>query len=110
MKADTITVESLMEKLRHTGPGLSYSSRRLLYEIAIIESPHLTTTRTLELSRWDRFRIWIENLADEADVYYHFPRVQRAITEPVRKVFRIGNRFYCHPSIAAELRKWRDGE
>lgn len=73
--------------------------------ISIVESPHLVTTRPRVLSHWERFRVWVESLADRAEVYYHYPRVARTVTEPSNKIVLMGGVFYCHPAMARKLRE-----
>ena len=76
-----------------------------LPSMPIVESPHLVTTRTRVLSRWEKFRVRVESLADRAEVYYHYPRVARTVTEPSNKIVLMGGVFYCHPTMAQKLRE-----
>ncbi len=72
--------------------------------LTIIETPHLTETRMLALSRWGRFRAWIEGLTDRADLQYPFPRIRRSETVPSSKVLVMGSRLVCHPDVARQIR------
>jgi hypothetical protein len=73
--------------------------------IPVVESPYLVTTRTRVLSRWEKFRVWVESLADRAEIYYHYPRVARTVTEPSNKIVLMGGVFYCHPVMSQRLRE-----
>lgn len=73
--------------------------------IPIVETPHLVITRTRVLSIWEKFRVWIESLADRAEIYYHYPRVVRTVIEPSNKILFMNGAFYCHPTTARKLRQ-----
>lgn len=71
----------------------------------LISVPSMVTTEARTLTRWERFRVWVESLADRAEILYHYPRVQRTVTKPMSKVVIIGDRVYCHPAVIQQLRE-----
>jgi hypothetical protein len=94
-----LTLESLAAVVdRHRGalaPGPMASSWKDLWHFSspfpIIVTDYLPAEQPRKLTRWERFRVWVEDLADRADVYYHYPRVRR--TEPA-KGYLIGRDLY----------------
>lgn len=72
--------------------------------LVIIETPYLTETKVFSLGRWGRFRAWVEDLTDRADLHYPFSRVLRSNTVPSPKVLIMGSRVYCHPEVARQIR------
>lgn len=72
--------------------------------LPVVLSENLTVSTPRALSRWERFRVWVEGLADRAEVYYHFPRVQRVEVKPSPDALLIGERLYMHPATWARLR------
>jgi len=89
----TLTMESLKEavdKLRSFGcipPGsmaTTWSSpwHPIGFAPRFFVSDYLPAATPRKLTRWERFRVWVEDLADRADVYYYYPRVKRV--EPAR--------------------------
>lgn len=77
-----------------------------LPRLKIVQDATMVTTSPRQLDRWERFRVWVENLADRAGVYYHFPRVRRTETKPSTQVIRMGDTLICHPVIARAIRDW----
>lgn len=102
MSDDTLTMERLLADMDRLGLGAG--SRRfggLCFPPRVVVSDYLPVEQPRKLTRWERFRVWVENLADRAEVYYHYPRVKR--TEPT-PAYLIGDRLYVTPRTAAAIR------
>lgn len=97
-----LTMEKLLADLDRFGlgsaprafDGLGFSPR-------VIVSNYLPNEQPCKLTRWERFRVWVENLADRAEVYYHYPRVKR--TEP-GPAYLIGRDLYVPTRMAAAIK------
>lgn len=112
-EGDVLTLESLnatMERLRGMGcvePGAMASwsgpwhSRDPLFGLrtVVVSDAYLPAERPRKLTRWERFRVWVEDLADRADCYYHYPRVKR--TEPAPAGYLFGRNLLVVRSDAA---------
>lgn len=88
-------MEKLLADMDRLGFGGLASGPRL------IVSNYLPDGQPRKLTRWERFRVWVEGLADRAEVYYHYPRVKR--TEPT-PAYLIGHDLYVSPRAAAAIR------
>lgn len=76
-----------------------WQSGNLYSGLPVIVSDYLPDERPRVLTRWERFRVWVEDLADRAEVYYHYPRVRR--TEPGS--YLMGGVLYVPRRAAAAL-------
>lgn len=70
----------------------------------IVVDPSMVITELRSLSRWERARVWFEDLADRAGLAWPFPRVQRTVTKPSSQITRVGDMLVCHPSMVERIR------
>jgi hypothetical protein len=70
----------------------------------IVADPSMVTTEPRLLSRWERVRVWLEDLAFRSDLVWPFPRVQRTATKPSPEIIRMGDMLVCHPSMVERIR------
>lgn len=109
---DVLTMEKLkeaVERLRSggclpSGTVATWSSpwhAEPLFGLRTFVSDYLPAEVPRKLTRWERFRVWVEDLADRADCCYHFPRVQR--TEPAKAIL-IGRDLYIPRAAASSMR------
>lgn len=102
MDDEPLTFERLLADMDRL--GLARSAPRvgaLGFSPRVFLSDHLPAEQPRKLTRWECFRVWIENLADRAEVYYHYTRVKR--TEPA-SAYLIGNDLYVPRRSVAVVR------
>jgi hypothetical protein len=90
-----------MAKITPSRPGRKgFDGRRLL------TSEYLTRTVPCDLSRWQAFRVWLEDAWGLAGLEYFWPRVQRSRTEPSPEILLMGDDLaVCHPAMVPRLRE-----
>lgn len=105
---DVLTIEKLNEAIaslrkledRPLGPFKSSLGLGFAAGPRFFVSDYLPAEAPRKLTRWERFRVWVEDLADRADIDYHYPRVKRA--EPVA-AYLFGRDLYIPRPAAAVL-------
>lgn len=70
----------------------------------IVVDPSMVITEPRPLSRWERARAWLEDLAFMSDLVWPFPCVQRSVTKPSPQIIRMGDMLICHPSMVERIR------
>lgn len=71
------------------------------YGLRVHPTSYLPAEQPRKLTRWERFRVWVEDLADRAEVYYHYPRVKRTETAPA--AYLIGQDLYIQSRALSML-------
>jgi hypothetical protein len=69
-------------------------------QVKVAVDANLTQSR--QLSRWERFRVRIERLADKVGLGWPWARVR--LTEPSSRFALIGDRLLCHPAQLEALK------
>lgn len=113
-KSEPLTFEKVLELARNldllgSGPGRinrpALTQPLFASRLKIITSNLLTVSTPKPLSLFERFRVWVESLADRAEVYYHYPRVQRSILRPDPKAYLLDSHtLVCHPAVYFKIR------
>lgn len=71
----------------------------------IIVDERLIKTFILELSRWQKFKVYIENLAEKSGIAYPFQKVRRSVIGPADYILFVDGTIICHPSVYYRLQR-----
>jgi hypothetical protein len=81
-------------------------ARRGIEGRRLLTSEYLTRTVPCNLSRWQVFRVWLEDACSRADLEYFWPHVQRERIEPLPEILLVGDDLaVCHPAMVPRIRQ-----
>lgn len=98
MADSVLTVDILREAVRNLPPPRPVPQR-------VIVSEHLTETIVRELGWFERFRVWLEDITDSANLHYPWPRVRRTEVRPRKDLIIMGDTIFCHPIMLDHIRR-----
>lgn len=74
-------------------------------EYPIITDDRMTKMFEIELTKWQKFKTRIEDLAEKSGIIYPFQKVERFSRKPVDYVIFLDGKIYCHPSMYHRLKR-----